>query len=117
MNNNKPIPENKDEVKFPIVGAEKCPHCGSTERIGRQYIDGLIAKGHLMKGSYPKGFAFQVPMNGTLIAPLTIKPEIPVVNVYWDICKGCQSLLVSSVEITNVQVNMQQQMPPPGRMS
>lgn len=111
------LPEEDPGLKLPVTGADKCPHCGCTERIGRQYIDSLVANGRLLKGSYPKGLVMQIPIQGVSLGIL-VKPELPVLNIYYDVCKKCFTMYCTGADEILVPLQPMQQQPnwpPPGR--
>jgi len=104
---------NDEKLKLPIEGAAACPVCGSTERIGRKYFDELEAEGKVPKGSMPEGLLLQIPIMQALTGPLSIKPEIPVLVIVYDICGKCFTIYATKILLTKQPVQMQIRKQPP----
>lgn len=99
-----------EEMIFPIT-RDACP-CGCKERLGQKIITRLIEKGILSKGLFPDGPMLQIPLVDskriqTLLTPTT---KIPIITVYWDICKECGTMYCNklSLDIKDVPVQVQQ---------
>lgn len=93
--------EEKERLKFPIQGAEVCPHCGCKERIGEQLIRELKEDGKLSKMAFPKGaLAIQVPLFDQTRPPLATQIVIPMLQIMFDVCKECKTIYCTDLELT-----------------
>jgi hypothetical protein len=102
------------QLEFPIEGAKSCPRCGSTERIGLQYIEQLKRNKRLNKNAYPLGgLQFSIPFQETLSGPIAlgINPSIPALQVMWDICARCFSIYCIRVDETQIPVQIRNAAP------
>lgn len=106
----KPIPP--DHKVF-----DKCPHCGSTRRDGDEEIAYRVKAGLLSK-DFPGGVRLQVSifdpkmmMKSTIMMPGMAK--VSVMEYYFDSCAECGTLYRTKMAITEQQVPLQQQGPPP----
>jgi hypothetical protein len=89
-----------EKLTFPVDGADKCPKCGCEQRIGQQIFNQLKLEGKLQMTAYPKGLQIKVPLFQAILAPLAIKPEIPVIEITFDICKKCKVLYCTRIDLT-----------------
>lgn len=104
-------------MNFPIT-RDDCPACGSKERLGRNTIDRLIELKHLSKDMFPDGLMMTLPLIDqkrimTLVTP-TVK--LPILNIYWDICKECLTMYCTKFELVmrdaSVELRQQKGQPP-----
>ena len=109
------MPENEKELDFPIQGHEKCPQCGSKDRIGQTKIAELKKEGLLEENMFPKGPTWGMPLfdqsKPIRVSPLSITtPKIPILAVYWDVCANpdCLTVYVTGVDFTMQEVKLQQ---------
>lgn len=89
-----------EKLAFPIEGADKCPTCGCEERIGQQILNQLKLERKLQMFAYPKGLVIKVPLLQAVVGPLVIKPEIPVIEITFDVCKECKTLYCRKFDLT-----------------
>ena len=95
-------------MSFPIKGAEACPHCGSTERIGQQYIEELKREGKLLPSAYANGLMIPVPLLETLMRGiLPAKPTMPILNMGFDVCGKCFMWYCPIVTVMEKPVDIQ----------
>ncbi len=108
--------EPEKEIKLPITGATQCPNCGSTEGVGRAYLEQLEKAGKIPKGMAAKGLAIQFPVTSVLMSPLVASmTEIPVLNIGWEVCAQCFTIYSPGVFETKQPVKVEmQRMAPPG---
>ena len=103
--------EEKEEMVFPIV-QDDCPKCGCKERLGKMTIDRLIKKGLLSKGLYPDGLMWTIPMvdQKRITSLLTPTVKVPVLNIFFDICKECHTVYCTkyALDIQEMPVQLQQ---------
>jgi len=98
-----------EKLTFPIVGAETCPHCGCSERIGQQIINQLKLEAKLQMNAYAKGLVIKIPLFQTLLGPLAITPnEVPVIEITFDVCKECKAIYGLKVDLTSQPVQVRQ---------
>ena len=97
-----------EKLTFPIEGADKCPTCGCEERIGQQILNQLKLEGKLQKDAYPKGLLIKVPLLQSILAPLAIKPEIPVMEITFDVCKKCKTFYGTLIDLTAMPYEVRQ---------
>ena len=110
---------------FPIQGHDKCKQCGCEERIGQQKIAEMVRDGLLDVKLYPKGPTWSMPLidrsKPIMVSTLSIKkPQIPILNVYWDVCANpeCLGVYVTGVDFIMQEIDIPTapfQMPPGGR--
>lgn len=98
-----------EKLTFPIDGADSCPSCGCSERIGQQIINQLKLESKLQMNAYAKGLLIKIPLFQALLGPLQIKPEVPVIEITFDVCKECKQIYCIKVDLTSQQVNVQSQ--------
>lgn len=98
---------------YPINGHERCPRCGSEERLGREKILELIEDDILEQGMFEKGPCWQIPLvdpNKTImLGVLSIeKPKIPFFLVYWDVCGNpdCLHLYVTYIDFIMQEIEI-----------
>jgi hypothetical protein len=97
-----------EKMKFPITGAPNCPACHSEKTIARAYIDELKMEGKLPKNAYPAGAAHQIALQEALNSPLMIKPEIPVLQISYEVCADCFTMYATQIQLIIVPVQIQQ---------
>jgi hypothetical protein len=98
-----------EKMQFPITGASQCPHCTSTKTVIRNYIDELKMSGTLGKNAYPAGGAIQIPFQETLNSPLMIRPEIPVLQISYEVCAECFTMYTTKIQLIIVPVEIKKQ--------
>jgi len=99
-------------MQFPIKGTGECPQCGSTDKVGAQYIQELKDQKKLPDDAYPNGLMMPVPFFDVLRSRLlTSRPEVPQLEFYFDVCGECLSMYCTGVGLRFVQV---QAAPAPG---
>lgn len=91
--------EEKQEMKFPMPGADVCPNCGSDKRIGQEIINDLKKKGKLRQEIFNNGLALQIPLFDPTHPPLTAFLEIPILTIYFDVCK-CKTIYCTKIDMT-----------------
>lgn len=94
------------KMEFPIQGADKCPHCGSTDKKVGAYFDELERTNKVPQGSLAGGAKFQIPIVQVLTGGLTVG-RIPVISIYWEVCGKCFTFYVTKVDIDSQQVQVQ----------
>ncbi len=99
-----------EEMEFPIT-RDDCPHCQCKERLGQETISGLIEQGKLSKGLYPEGLMMQVPLvdNKRITAIFSPTVKIPVIVIYWDICKECMTMYCNKFNLIMQEVPVKMQ--------
>lgn len=98
-----------EKMKFPMTCASKCPKCESEKTITRAYIDQLKAEGKLVKAAYPAGSVMQVAFDQVLNSPLMIRPEVPVLQIGYDVCAECFTMYATNVNLLIVPVQIKKQ--------
>ena len=107
------LPEiKKPEPVYPIV-FEKCPHCGSTRKLGIEAIQLLKDQLLLHKDSFPGGMMLQVPMLDQNHPPKVMSSVVKfkVLSIFYDVCE-CGTMYCTKFEITDGAI--MQQAPPMG---
>lgn len=120
-----PTDPEKKRMEFPIRGHDKCPHCGSEDRVCRTKIDELKEDGLLEEHMFPKGPVWLIPLidqtKPIMLSPLSItKPKIPILQMFWDVCANpeCVGIYVTAVEFIEQEVDIPKAplgMPPRGK--
>jgi len=108
-----------DKLEFPIEGHSVCPNCGGAEKIGRAFIDELIADKKLPEGTFREGLAISIPFTQVLQSALAMPvPAFPVLQICFEICGNseCHTFYITKIILSqqDVQVQMKQQGPPGG---
>ena len=100
----------KDDPVYPIV-FEKCPHCGSTRRLGIEAIQYLKDQLLLHKDSFSGGMMLQVPMIDQNHPPKVVSSVVKfkVLSIFYDVCE-CGTMYCTKFEITDGAI-MQQASP------
>lgn len=101
----------EEKLKFPIEGATACPLCGCEERIGQEFIQELKKDGKLSSKAFPKeALMLQVPLMDLTHPPLTTTLNVPVLQIYFDVCKECHHIYCTGVGLVQQPVQIQQSM-------
>jgi len=95
-----------ENLTFPIEGAESCPNCGCSERIGQQIINQLKLEAKLQMSAYAKGLLIKIPLFQALLGPLALKQEVPVIEITFDVCKECKTLYCLKIDLTSQPVEV-----------
>ena len=103
--------EEKERLKFPILGAEVCPNCGSKERVGQKVIQEMKDDGKLSQ-AFPTETMLQVPLFDPTRPPLAATFTIPVLQIHFDVCEKCKTLYCTRINLAQ-QPTQVQQMPGP----
>ena len=102
-------------MEYPIIN-DKCPHCGSKERLGKNAIKQLQEEGKLNKESFPEGLVFTIPLMDMTRPPpvvLTKTHKVPQMNIFYDVCADCKSFYCTKFEIIEREIPVQfANMPP-----
>lgn len=101
--------------EYPITN-DKCPQCGSQERLGKEAFEELKEAGKLDKRSFPEGLVLKIPLLDPLHPPTLIlakSVKIPVIEIYFDICE-CFTLYCSKFSITEREMPIQMISQAPG---
>lgn len=99
----------EESVAYPIT-TDKCPTCGSEERLGKQAMDNLKKEGKLNKVSFPDGMLIPVPLVDPRFPPSVILAQsvrIPVMNIFFDVCAKCRTLFCTRFEIVEKELPVQ----------
>lgn len=108
-----------ESVKLPVI-FDKCPNCGSTERLAETHMKQLKEEGYLSP-EYPVGMIFQTPlvdqakMQKTVLSSLTGMTKIKVIVEYFDTCASCGTVYCTSWNMIeqDAKLSVQQPAPPP----
>ena len=91
----------------PIECHDKCPKCGSEERLVANFVAELKEKGILGEDSYPQAAgALELPFFDQKKATLLSTPEpfkmVPTLKILWDVCANpeCHTFYILRVETT-----------------
>lgn len=105
--------EQKKELIFPMK-FDKCPVCGSTERIAEMEGNSLKAAGRMKKDAKVVMYTIQTPIvDATRILHSAIAP---ILISFYDECSKCGNFYCTEVNKVMAQVDVQPQkinMPPP----
>ena len=106
-----------EEIKYPIT-RDDCPNCHSKERLGQEAIKKLQEEGKLTKGLYPDGLMLQVPLvdNQRISTLLTPTVNVPVITIYWDVCKECHTMYCTKFDLVTQEIPVQIKKMPGGSM-
>ncbi|GAI94294.1 unnamed protein product, partial [marine sediment metagenome] len=92
--------------KEPIECHDKCPECGSEERLVANFVAELKEKGVIGEDSFPQAAGvLEIPFNDTKKASLLHTTEpirmIPTLRILWDVCANpeCHTFYVRRVEV------------------
>ncbi len=99
-----PEPIKVPDMKFPMAGALKCPHCGSEKRVFTNYISELERKGKLAKNVYNTGLMISVPLLRAVPKVFSTHPTIPIFTAYFDICEECKTMYSTGIDAKEVPV-------------
>ena len=101
-------------MDFPIEGASLCPQCDSEERVGAQYIQELKDQNKLPADAYPNGLMIPVPFVDVLRSKvLPLRPEVPQLEMYFDVCAACFTLYCTGMGLRMVPVQTHSPGPTP----
>ena len=99
--------------KEPIEGDLACPHCGSDERVLGNFVSEMKEKGILNQDSFPDQCGvWEIPFMELKKFSLIQVPQavhsFPKVRILFDVCAGCNRLLIVRVEFGEGQIASQQ---------
>lgn len=104
----------KDKIELPVTGSSVCPKCGEAGLLA-QYFHQLRDEGKLPPKPIQE-FMLQIPLLSALTWGLSIKQEVPTVNISLDLCPKCKVVYFTKVEAGGLPIQIQQQGPGlPGR--
>lgn len=100
------MPETED-MKFPIVGADKCPACGSEKKICKGFLQGLREKYKLPAELYKDGLRWPVAFPETLTVAAMLKPEVPILSIHFEVCGDCFTIYCTLITLDKQPVKME----------
>ena len=89
--------------RAPIECHDKCPECGSEDRLVANFVAELKEQGVISEDSFPRAAGvWEIPFidmkKGSLIQTTEPVKIFPTLRILWDICAECHKPYVISVE-------------------
>lgn len=110
----------KGNQREPIEGHDKCPKCGSEERLIANYVAELKESGVISQEAFPNGSGvWEIPFMDLKKLSLIQTPEairpFPTLRILFDVCGGCMEPFIIKVEFGEKGLVQQQVVPQPVR--
>ena len=91
-----------------IIIFDKCPNCGSTERLSVSLAEELKSKGLVDKDYIPHVLILRTIIGGEMVArgKIPIGSSLPAVSVFFDVCmnKDCGTFYPVRIEIARATI-------------
>lgn len=108
--------ESPPKMTLPVV-FNKCPHCGGTKLLARDYLNQLRDEGAIHKDSFKGSLQHQIPLVDQAHPPTILAQviKIKVLVVQFDVCADCGTMYCVNFECKEAPAQMQPMPPQPAQ--